>query len=162
MRAMKKIFPKILIALAGFILLVLGIVIGSSLYRKETASDNYGDLKSLHYYTGGGFAGLIENYEITQEGDKFILSVRVEGLIVSGEINAAAMDDLRDIIAEQDLFRRNGDSKRDENLADGYGESLTAEFEKTTLTFSYYGTSHRRNEALCKYLYHLAEELDPS
>ena len=33
-----KLLPKILIALAGLILLGLGIVIGSSLYRKETAS----------------------------------------------------------------------------------------------------------------------------
>lgn len=116
-----------------------------------------GDLITFNYGFSGGEAGLIESYEIRKDDDAYTLTIEIGGTVTSGEIDDAAIEGLMDIIVEQDLFAQNGVESRDENLCDGFMESLKAEFKNCDLSFSSSLASTRRNDVLCDYLLEVAE-----
>jgi|GEM_PF-5380975 len=152
---MKKNLLKIFIP-ATLILLGLGVFLGVNLYQKNTSEMYLGELQSLHYEFGGSNKQYW-NFAIEKTGDGYTLTIEIGGTVLSGEIDDAAIEGLMDIIVEQDLFAQNGVESRDENLCDGFMESLKAEFKNCDLSFSTYLVSTRRNDVLCDYLLELAE-----
>ncbi len=155
---MKRTWIKILIAIVAVICL---LVAGAYLGRGAIAKSYYGELESLDYYTGGGIAGYFEHYVITREGDSYSLTARVmgeENYDLTCPLGPTVTEDILAIITSENLYLRNGVDEVEENLYDGLGETLSAEFSGATLSYNYYGTSVYRNAALADYLLELTRE----
>lgn len=155
---MKKIWVRVLIILLAVVCLLM---IGGYLGRKEIVKSYYGELESFDYYSGGGIAGYYERYVITREGEDYVLMARVFGtemLEVKCPIDPSVAEEIRNIIISENLLLRNGVDEVEENLYDGLGETLNAEFAGGALTYNYYGTSVYRNNTLADYLLNLTKE----
>jgi len=155
---MKKTWVRVLIiTLSVVLILLVGLVLG----RKEILKSYYGELESFDYYSGGGIAGYYERYVITREGEDYVLMARVFGaekLEVKCPIDPSVAEEIRNIIVSENLLLRNGVDEVEEDLYDGLGETLDAEFAGGTLNYNYYGTAEYRNDALADYLLDLTKE----
>jgi hypothetical protein len=157
---MKKKWPKLLIFVLAGIILVAG---GVFLLRKEIVKAYYGEMESFFYSYGGGIAGDMREFSIVKEDGKFVFNAKGNGsdpFNVAKIVDKSTMSDIRDILAEQNLFFLNKVDEHQDDLVDGYYESLNVLFEKKSLQYQYYGTEQRKNIALNEYLMKLAEKTE--
>ena len=155
---MKKKWPVILfISLACVVLAAFG----AFFLRKEAARMYYGEMKSFLYSYGGGFAGDVREFSLVEEDGRLIFYAKGSGadpFNVAHIVDEAVLSEIRDILAEQNLYLLNNVDEHQDGLADGFFETLQANFEKNSLAYQYYGTAQRKNAALNEYLMTLAAE----
>jgi hypothetical protein len=155
---MKKKWPVIL--LISLVCIVLA-AIGVYLLRKEIAKTYYGGMKAFSYSYGGGFAGDMREFSVVEEDGRLVFYAKgteADPFSVAHIVDDTVVSEIRDIIAEQNLFLLNDVDENQDGLADGFFETLNVNFEKNTLIYRYFGTEQRKNIALSEYLMKLVSE----
>ncbi|MEA5002895.1 MAG: hypothetical protein VB081_05300 [Christensenella sp.] len=118
-----------IIAKALCLLLVIPLLVSCS--QKIPASQiEQATIQEFHYSFGSYFGGYWDYTIVNADGKTVLTASGSNGvdLSVDSKIPSEALDDIKTILAQQDIGAWNGFSERDDGVMDGYSFSLSVLF----------------------------------